>query len=302
MNNSGDLKKDMKEAAGGSHTSIDDLKSRGVKKVKVFTPEKIEELINKRAAGLLARKRDKILLQAREKVQPIVKKNRELDRRIQALTSKLDSAQKTLESEQAKAFQRGTESQKPVVERYQDEVLSLKSRIKDLEGDNRVLLKQQDEQARDALTQYREQIALLSEDVKRMRSQMTAPKKTAVRDEVLKEYQAEMQQIQRQIASIAERDLQTGMDMKKMVAEMEKNIAAGITEKIDRLKTPQKRTAAVLPKDVMLDNLFKDLPETNPNAMKVRQNSGRAIDDSLEKLVDFHDNRQDLELHRENND
>ncbi len=288
--------KQTTQAARASHTSLDDLRRRGVKKVKVLTPDKIRELINSRASNLVAREKTRIIAEAQVKVQPLIGQNRELREKMEMLTGKLEATQKLLESERTKSFQQGAESQKPIVERYQDQVLALKTRIKELEEDNRALLKQQDEQVRDTLAQYREQIVHLAEDIKRVRTRMPESETPQSGGEILKQFQREILQLRQQINSIADRDKNASERMKQMVTKMEKGLSDRIKESIDRLKTKDKAREPVLPKEVILDNLFNDLPETNIGAMKVRQNNGQAIDDNLEKLKGFHEGRDGLEL------
>ncbi len=288
--------KQAAQAAHASHTSLDDLRKRGVKKVKVLTPDKVRELINRRASDLVTREKTRIIAEAQAKIRPLTGQNRELREKLEALTGKLEATQKLLESERTKSFQQGAESQKPIVERYQDQVLALKTRIKELEEDNRAMLKQREEQVRDALTQYREQIAQLAEDIKRVRTPAPTPDTPQMGKEILKQFQSEILQLRQQISSIADRDNNASEKMKQMVTKMEKGLSDRIKESIDRLKTKDKVREPVLPKEVILDNLFKDLPETNIGAMKVRQNNGQAIDGNLEKLKGFHEGREELEL------
>jgi peptidoglycan hydrolase CwlO-like protein len=289
--------KQATQAAHASRTSLEDLRKRGVKKVKVLTPDKVRELINRRASDLVTREKTRIIAEAQAKIRPLTGQNRELREKLEALTGKLEATQKLLESERTKSFQQGAESQKPTVERYQDQVLALKTRIKELEEDNRAMLKQRDEQVRDALTQYREQIAQLAEDIKRVRTPAPGPETPPqLGKEILKQFQSEILQLRQQISSIANRDKNTSEKMKQMVTRMEKGISERIKESINGLKTKDKAREPVLAKEVILDNLFKDLPETNIGAMKVRQNNGQAIDDNLEKLKGFHEGREGLEL------
>ena len=82
-----------------------------------------------------------------------------------------------------------------------------------------------------------------------------------------------------------------------MVSRLEETLSEKISRKMEPLQSQQPSARLrVKPREVLLDSLFRHEPETNFGALKVRQQSGKSINDSLEKLKSFHENRDDLEM------
>ncbi len=324
------IRKDMKAAAeesGDADTSLDDLRRRGVRKINVLSPQKIEEMIRRRAAEMLREKKDEILGAAGRKIRELADRNRELrsraqtlqdqlsqhkdcfptierlKSRVQDLNTALEQTRDIMERERAKSFQNGAASQRPAIERYQDEVMALMARVRELEEENRRPAGAERDSLKKEMREYREQIRLLTEEIRSLRERPHEKTDAAWR-ETLKQTEAVIAQYRDEISSLREEidGLNTGNrekaeEMQRMVSRLEETLSEKISRKMEPLQSQQPSTRLrVKPREVLLDSLFRHEPETNFGALKVRQQSGKSINDSLEKLKSFHENRNDLEM------
>jgi uncharacterized phage infection (PIP) family protein YhgE len=323
------IRKDMKnlaQASGGADISVDDLKQRGVSKINVLTPQKVEEMVRQRAMEMLRAKKDEILGAAAAKLNALTSANKDLrsqlqtlqdqlaqhkdcfaqiDRlkaRVQDLTAALEQTRGLLEQERAKSFQSGVTSQAPVVEKYRDEILALKTRIRELEEQNKSLASpEQCPSLKDEMKQYREQIAQMTQEIRSLRQQ-PRPAADASWKEALGQTEALITQYREEISALREQVSKLGRDggakseeMQKMVSRLEDNISERISKRIDTLR-PAEQRPRVKPREAVLDNLFNHEVETNIGAMKVRQKKGDSVDESLERLKSFQTSREDLEM------
>ncbi len=285
-------------ASGGripdsARTTVDDLQKRGVKKVSVLTPDKIKQMIERRAAEMMEANKARILEKAQQKLNLLAAQNKQSREKLEALTERLGHSQRMLENERSKSFQQGTESQKAVIDRYQDEMLALKSRLRELEAENSVLLRTTSEHTQDMMTKYRQQIEEMLEDMRLLRENAPDSRTTDAGNEILLQYRDEIRQIRQQISQIGGSSHPSNeIDTDKMAAAIEAKIAVRLQDKIGT----SKKTDHVPPKEVVLDNLFKDMPETNAKMVKIRQNKGISISNDLGKLKGFQEGREDLEI------
>lgn len=318
--------REISQTSGGS-ASLDDLKKRGVKKINVLTPDKVEEMVRRKAAEMLAARKEEILGAAAEKLKESAARNKDLrgqlqtlqdqmarhgdcfaqierlKARAQDLSAALEQTRGILEQERALSFQRGAESQKSVIERYQDEILALKGRVREMETESRAGAER--DSLKDEVRRYREQIEALTQDIRALREQPPRPGGDAALKNALAQTESLLAQYRHEIASLREEigrlnDGKGADEMRKMVSRIEEELSEKISRKLEGLQPGAAGAAGgrthVRPREAVLDNLFRHEPETNTGAMKVRQQKGESIEETLRKMRSFHDNRPELEM------
>jgi uncharacterized phage infection (PIP) family protein YhgE len=317
--------KDLAQAGGGANLSPEDLKQRGVSKINILAPQKVEELVRQRAAEMLRAKKDEILGAAAAKLNALTVANKDLRVQVQTLqeqlsqhrdcfaqieclktrildqTAALEQTRGLLEQERAKSFQNGVASQTPIVERYRDEILALKTRIRELEEQSKSLAASEQRTLKDELKQYREQITQMAQE---MRSSREQPRPTAdtswkealgQTETLITQYRDEISALREQVGKLSRSNGAKAEEMEQMVTHLEQSLSEKLSRRLDDLRPPKTRPR-VKPREVILDNLFRHEPETNIGAMKVRQKKGDSINESLERLKSFQNNREELEL------
>jgi len=317
--------KDHAQATGGANLSPEDLKQRGVSKINILTPQKVEELVKQRAAEMLRARKDEILGAAAAKLNDLTAANRELraqaqtlqdqlsqhkdcftqierlKTRAQDLNAALEQTHGLLEQERAKSFQSGVASQTPIIERYRDEILALKTRIREMEEQSKSLASAEQRTLKDELKQYREQIMQMAQEIRSLREQPRPAADTSWKEalgqteSLITQYRDEISALREQVGKLSRNNGAKAEEMEQMVTHLEQSLSEKISKRLDNLG-PKEPRPRVKPREVILDNLFRHDPETNLGAMKVRQKKGDSISDSLERLKSFQASREDLEI------